>query len=85
MLTISFSPGKQPGVRISHTENNMTKLDTYVMIPLDPRLELSQAEMNFNAEHDRPVLLSAGTGHGLGARSQWGQISSHETQRREII
>ena len=47
----------------------MMKVDTYVMVPLDPRLELSQAEMNFDTKHDRPVLLPAGTRHDLGARS----------------
>ena len=39
------------------------------MAPLNPRLELSQAEMNLDTRHDRPVLLSAGTRHDLGACS----------------
>ena len=61
------------------------KKKTYGIGPLNPHLELSQSEMNLNTEHDRPVLLSALTRHGLGARSQWGQISSHEAQRGEIV
>jgi len=40
--------------------------------------------MNLNVEDDRPVNPPALTCRGLGARSQWGQISSHETQRREV-
>jgi hypothetical protein len=41
--------------------------------------------MNLNTEDDLPIRLSAGTGHGFGAGLQWGQISSHETQRREVV
>ena len=41
--------------------------------------------MNLNTEHDHPVLLSALTRHGLGDRSQWGQISSHEAQRGKVV
>ena len=58
---------------------------TYVIVPFDPRLELGQAEMNLNTEHDRPVLLPTLTRHGFGARGKRGQISSHETQRREVV
>ena len=58
---------------------------TYVIGPFNPRLELGQAEMNLNTEHDRPVRFPTLTRHGLGARSQRGQISSHETQRREVV
>ena len=53
--------------------------ETYVIGPFDPRLKLGQTEVNLNTEHDRPVLLPALTRHGLGARGQWGKISSHET------
>lgn len=60
-------------------------METYVIVPLDPRLEFSQAKMNLNAEDDLPVLPSARTRHGLGARRQWGQISSHETQGGEVV
>ena len=35
--------------------------------------------MNLNAEDDLPVPPAAVARHGLGARGQWGQISSHET------
>jgi len=31
---------------------------TYVLIPLDPCLELGQAKVNFNGEYDRPVGLA---------------------------
>jgi len=82
-LTISLSPGNErvSGCISKPFDGN----ETYVVIPLNSRLEFGQAEMNLNAEHDRPVLLPTLTRHGLGTRRQWRQISSHETQGREVV
>ena len=63
----------------------MTKVKTYIIDPFDPRLELSQAEMNLNTEDDLPVLPSVRARHCLGARGKRGQISSHETQGRKVV
>ena len=49
---------------------------TYVIGPFDSRLKFGQTEVNLNTEHDRPVLVPTLTRHGLGARGQWGQIST---------
>lgn len=47
----------------------MTEIKTYVIGPLDSRLELGQTEMDLNTEHDLPVLLPALARHCCSARS----------------
>ena len=34
---------------------------TYIIYPLDPRLELCQSKVNLDRKHDRPILLSIPT------------------------
>ena len=48
---------------------HMTEIKTYVIGPLDSRLELGQTEMDLNTEHDLPVLLPALARHCCSARS----------------
>lgn len=61
------------------------KIRTYVISPLDPCLELRQAEVNLDTEHNCPVSLATFAGLRLRTPSKGRQVRANVTQGREII
>lgn len=75
-------PWRASEVSVRPILNPRNKTKTYILIPLDPCLELSQAEVKLNTKHDCPIHLSVPTPLGHSARCQSRQISPHEAQCR---
>jgi len=58
---------------------------THVVIPLYPRFELSETEVNLDAEHDRPVYLAVLALFRLCTSAEERQVGSDYTQSRIIL
>lgn len=60
-------------------------INTNILIPLHAGLELRQAEVNFDAEHNGPVRLSIRAGLRFRTVTQLGKVRADEAQAPEVV